>query len=256
MRTTPIVNLVRAVAIAVSSFSVYAVGPGSYDSDLKGVALWELNGSEFWPVDKNDTFVKHCDGKNKIYILERDSMAFTCQSKSIANEFFQNDFAIVMTDGANLSGLYIISTHPLKPGHFQFESLSESDTKKGREIANQRLVAKLPSDAVSLGHAIELFERNEKKISIGTREVLIVPTAYLGGGDDPSADIMSYVIVKENGSFRHIGEIHGCLSRLADIDSDGVPEVLTETCQTTESASYTYWKIYPVVKSLVRYTTG
>lgn len=91
------------------------------------------------------------------------------------------------------------------------------------------------------------------KIQSGDAEIILVPTLYefqpLGG------DLISSVVLRDHDNYRFVGHIYGCLLSVgADLDSDGVPEVIVENCDIGEGLSISYVKLVPEIKSLVSYS--
>ena len=58
--------------------------------------------------------------------------------------------------------------------------------------------------------------------------------------------------LKDN-TYKYIGEIWGVPQLGADIDGDGVPEIVTNTLSPEWVNSTGYYKIYPKIKLLMSY---
>jgi hypothetical protein len=66
-------------------------------------------------------------------------------------------------------------------------------------------------------------------------------------------DIENVVYVLENDKLVEMTRFFGCIEGgFRDLYGDGVPEVLTLTCENGESMHYAYWTIYPKAEVLLR----
>lgn len=45
-----------------------------------------------------------------------------------------------------------------------------------------------------------------------------------------------------------LGHFDGCVQGFRDLDADGVPEVLAQTCENDEGHAYEFWSLVPVLK--------
>lgn len=103
------------------------------------------------------------------------------------------------------------------------------------------------------GQAKYKDERYTVKISTHDAEIILLPTQYqfmaLGG------ELVSTVVLKKDGNYSFLGHIQGCmLSVGADIDADGMPEVIMQNCANSEGTTITYFKLFPTIKPLVSYS--
>jgi len=104
----------------------------------------------------------------------------------------------------------------------------------------------------SLGEVKYKKEKYTVKISTPNIEIILLPTQYqykaLGG------ELVSTVVLKKDGDYSFLGHVPGCmLSVGADLDADGVPEIIMQNCANSEGTSITYFKLYPTIKPLVVY---
>lgn len=90
------------------------------------------------------------------------------------------------------------------------------------------------------------------KLQGKNKEVILLPTLY--EFMDQGGDLISTVVLREHGSYRFIGHVYGCLLSVgADLDSDGIPEVILESCENGEGVTINYIKLFPKIKSLISY---
>lgn len=90
------------------------------------------------------------------------------------------------------------------------------------------------------------------KISHNDLDVFIVPALYelsgLGG------DMTSIVIARTGKTDKVVGTLEGCILSIgADVDSDEIPELIVENCDSSESEVVTYTSIFPSVSSFLTY---
>lgn len=96
-------------------------------------------------------------------------------------------------------------------------------------------------------------ERYQRKFTSPGTDLFLLPMVYetheIGG------DLLSAVFLKTQGTIRQIGIVRGCLiSDVVDVDTDGVPELLLETCENFEGVTVSYVKVLPSVRTLVSYS--
>lgn len=90
------------------------------------------------------------------------------------------------------------------------------------------------------------------KIETKDVQIILIPTLYESGGID--GDLFSSVILKRQREYSFLGHVKGCLLSVgADIDRDGVPEIIMESCNNYEGHSIHYYKIFPETKPLITY---
>ncbi len=270
-----VVRACSAILIVVASLASTASPPGSYSSNVDGVGLWSLysfdNSSAGMTLEgeRNDPFIEYCNGKNKIYIYELDSRGYICESRKTYMEYegrqiFSGYDISVKGVSEKLNGVYTVSKSRIEKNSLTSEPLSKKEAPIARETAkkfakqisnrNDSYKSKLVL-GVEACNSPRCSDTYEKKLSLGRTDVMIVPTEYfyMEGSDE---DLVSSIIVRESDSYNFLGHISGCFGQLVDIDGDGVPEIMTKTCQSGLSLHIDYWKIYPEVKLLVRQSGG
>jgi hypothetical protein len=286
--TRVIVLLVLGVCAASSKADNFE----GYTSAIKGVGLWTLeevsNGPTIVRFEKfengdHSEFVTRCNGRNKIYVYELGSKAFACQShKWVSNpEFapkrytesmnpdprwqtdllrepnhkFEGEIAVTIDvlEFKSKSGIYTVSIHKIEQKTWKVFPVTKHEIDPVREIvllhvhknAHEGEYVRKTIVGKKLGQALG--------ISLDAVDIMIVPTERIDTGI--GYDITSSIISKTDGSYKFLGTISGCIKRIgADIDNDGIPEVITDTCENSEGHSVKYYKIYPTVKLLVDYS--
>lgn len=90
------------------------------------------------------------------------------------------------------------------------------------------------------------------KIRAGDKTIIIIPSLYIHDG--MGGDLFSTIIAQDQQRFRFIGHAVGCLRSVgADLDYDGFPEVILETCEPGEGITISYVKLFPELKTLIFY---
>lgn len=261
-----------------------------YESKVKGMALWWIdppNASFLAKLGKNPEFISYCDGTRRLYVYElQRSYACRISASPVARRELLKKSEAARRDPSSenaeeqysveLPGLTVererkltISMSPLVKGEWHFTAAEADETLIANRVAKQ-FVAQAPRFHVdgyryvnvigfSDARLTKLAEREGKeryagKITAGEVEILLVPTLYesnpLGG------NLISTVLVRKgkDRDYSFAGHIKGCPSDLgADLDGDGVPELLTETCSNSEGAELLYVKLYPKVDILARF---
>lgn len=83
------------------------------------------------------------------------------------------------------------------------------------------------------------------------------PTIYISSiGLDSSEyigwELINVVFREIDGQMTEVGAFAGCIQGgFRDLNSDGTPEVLTSTCENSESSSDSYWSLVPEVKAVL-----
>ncbi|MFN0315208.1 MAG: hypothetical protein ACKVQA_09235 [Burkholderiales bacterium] len=256
----------KSLAIIASAFlfSAWTEGnaaaPAEHSSKVRGVALWRLEGistvsqlfysdteQEFKSKVHADPFFAHCDGRRQIYIRELPAKGFICKTEMEGSYSYRIQVSGVT---ATLNGVYTVSIAKLKEPSWLAKRLDDTETQNARAIAKKH--PKLPPTGVDYEYypAVGRYEEYEKKITVGAKELLLIPTTVDEGA---STILFSAVLLRKGASYRFIGHIEGCLMRLADIDGNGTPEIMTKTCESGECEQFEYWTIYPEAKALVSY---
>jgi hypothetical protein len=236
--------------------------------------------------------VTYCDGTNKVYIYELGSKEFICKSLdrgkpidsdkhkyeikifgiedgdiSGASHLYQNDH------GEVVEGIYTVSRTLLPQGSWEVKPLPVALIVQLQGVSKDNY--KCPNDKKHPCHLVtgtqfdfEQLKQNRdsnpnfmhadiKKLAIeiksGPIELLIVPTAIVGGIVDSEA-IVSSVFLRTDEIYKFLGSFRGSLIRLgADIDKDGLPELIVNDSSPGYFQQIDYYKIYPRVELLMSY---
>jgi hypothetical protein len=96
------------------------------------------------------------------------------------------------------------------------------------------------------------------KIRSESLEIILLPTLHQFS--DGSADLISTVIAHDKSGYRFIGHVEGCVMSVgADLDGDGLPEVIIQNCDSDSmglSKRVNYMKLYPAIKSIMSFEAG
>lgn len=157
-------------------------------------------------------------------------------------------------------GIYTVSKTKLLLGNWRKAPLSGEDIRHSQKLANAHI--KEISREQDLQYVTVIGLNNKKleekttcssgqlKIDTERVSIILIPTLF---DDGPVAEITSSVIAKDGNGYRFIGHIIGCLHSIgADLDSDGIPEVLMRT-ESTESIGFGYYKVFPKIRHLIGY---
>jgi hypothetical protein len=191
---------------------------------------------------------------------------------------YQKEY-VVLLKGLNLDltgGIYTVSNKRLGQGEWTVAAPTKDEKKSSAKIAsdNQKKIhSEISATSADykpeslIGYSDKRLReiKNEEripenkegytlKITTHSIDIIIIPTLYVR--DDGCCDIISTVVLKKNNAYTYLGHISGWLRSVgADIDSDGVPEVITQHCGCLESCdSIQYIKIYPVIKDLITWS--
>lgn len=165
----------------------------------------------------------------------------------------------------NSQGMFTISKKRLLRGDWGVSTPTKRDVEWATKIAtfNMKNFKRIQGYTYKsiLGYSNKAIKNITNREGIETytlklqgrnTEVILLPTFY--EFQDQGGDLVSTVISREHGSYRFIGHVYGCLLSVgADLDSDGFPEVMLESCENGEGMTINYIKIFPKIKSLVYY---
>lgn len=254
--------LLCALFVGLFSINASAKGYGSISFFDKGdVAVWsfygEFTGVSFESDRKVDLFVKHCNGKNKVYIYELGSRGFLCQSQyNDEQRTYRLELLQVPKKYLPL-GVVTASLRKIPQQKWNISALNKDELNATRKIAKKHLKLKPKSSDCKedwcdtiVSSAIGKFSKYEKKLKLENLELFIIPSehSYEGGG----LNLSSAVIAKQAGLYRYIGKFDGCLeNQPVDIDGDNIPELMTVYCELDEATIFNYYKVYPKIKLLV-----
>lgn len=173
-------------------------------------------------------------------------------------------------------GFYTVSKEKLVPGSWSVSTPTKEDVNAAKNIASKsykqietkasyidKVESVIGYDDARIVKMAERFEndsigsykqeRYTVKISSRDIEIILLPTQYqfmaLGG------ELVSSVVLKRDGNYSLVGHVSGCMRSVgADIDADGIPEIIMENCANTESLGISYYKIFPTIKPLISYS--
>jgi hypothetical protein len=264
-------NVVRASALfslTLITFSANADNFVKHTSSVDGIGLWWLGrdnpaASDVFQNGESGSFVSYCNGKNRVYIYELGSKDFACRSRKNGKEDWEKDFTYTIevlgaeSELNNMGDIYTVSKRKIEQTDWKVSPLTMSEIDTIRNMALTHVHRK--SDRTGYKYQSIVGKRLDlaKKISVNSIEIMIVPTEHIEGLDGNDSDVMSTVFAKIGGATKYLGSMTGCLKRIgADIDGDGIPDVLTDSCEASESQFFQYFKIYPVVKKMIQYSHG
>lgn len=163
-------------------------------------------------------------------------------------------------------GIHTLSKMRLTHGSWQVEVPDRSLLTAATEVAQTHAVDFPRDPSMTYESAIGTTDASvhERMFRVHTDErytlalhgggctVVLVPTWFemheLGG------DLISSVIVREGDRDRFVGHVRGCLLRVgADLDVDGMPELILENCSNSEGQSIDYLQVLPVIRKRITY---
>ena len=271
-------NFVYVFCILILLVSQISYAEKAYTSHVKGVGFWDIydNGTVFnseVPINyhtvtfkdgEHAEFVSHCDGKRKVYIYELGSKPFVCKSEIIKavndgqswsedsveiNIFGITDFFKTTYDyDANL---FTLSKYPIYQKTWKLYPLTKSDVAKVKNVAKSHIKKQVNTDNEKYTVVVGKYLKYAKKLKLSGKDLLLIPTQEADG--ENGVDIILSVFELKDNTYKYIGEIWGVPQLGADIDGDGVPEIVTNTESPIFVNSTGYYKIYPQVKLLMSY---
>ncbi len=242
-------------------------------SEIPGVQLWGLRTADdnTFPFEvyegEDNEFMPHCNSGQHIYISTLEAPV-KCHFKN-AGGFYRIQ---VETKDKRVTGrLVVVSKRPIPPkvkAHaFTLEEIKKlkraerisataHDNKVKRQFAanNNNSTEK---DSVEYVRTIKSSKQYRRYI--GARFKLPAPNGYIyisSIGLDSSEyigwELINVVFREIDGQMTEVGAFAGCIQGgFRDLNSDGTPEVLTSTCENSESSSDSYWSLVPEVKAVL-----
>lgn len=244
---------------------------------------------------ENPEFAVYCDGRNKLFIYEMANEAFTCMTEwngKKMESFDSTDMKKMLntiklakrdkySEGAETEyfvslqnvkvsskGFFTVSKTKLLHGSWdvtaptkdEFESSAKHATLNLESIQRDNhftYKSVLGYDNKNIGKLVERHRDEAYTVKIQTEnlKIILLPTLF-ESSKEQSGDIIFTVVAHDQDGFRFIGHVHGCLLTVgADIDSDGVPEVILENCNSGGlSSSVDYIKLFPKLKSIISFS--
>lgn len=165
-----------------------------------------------------------------------------------------------MLKSADRQSLLALDTEVLACYQSRYKEMDEStariDRQIGRAVTTRTITYK--QDHESYVRAIKSSAQYKK--FIGKKYKFSSPNGsiYVSSLGAYSCDLMGWdlvnvVYVMKNEALVEVTRFSGCIEGgFRDLNGDGVPEVLTSTCENGESNPHHYWSIYPTAKVLLQ----
>ena len=138
-----------------------------------------------------------------------------------------------------------------------------SIAKYDRKIKNRFLVnpSIKPTEKDYVEYLRKIKSSETYRKYIGARFKLPSPNGFIfvsSVGLDSSEyigwEIINVVYREIDGQMQEIGMFEGCIQGgFRDLNADGIPEVLTSTCENGESTSDSYWALSPKIKRVLEH---
>lgn len=267
------------ILVLLTSQVVHADSEKTYTSNVKGVGFWYIYGkgtyfddeeiaindhSTNFKVGNHAEFVSHCDGKRKVYIYELGSKPFVCKSEIIKGvkdgqfwseprvdvnilgitDFFKTTYDYDMN-------LFTVSKYPISQKNWKLLPLAKSDFAQVKNAAKFHIKKRANTDEDKYTAILGKYLKYAKKLKLSGKDLLLIPTQEMES--ENGTDILLSVFELKDNTYKYIGEIWGVPQLGADIDGDGVPEIVTNTLSPVFVNSIGYYKIHPQVKLLISY---
>lgn len=244
---------------------------------------------------ENPEFAAYCDGRNKLFIYEMANEAFTCMTewngkkmesfdptdmkkmlntiklakKDKYSEEAESEYLVSLQNlKVSSKGVFTVSKTKLLHGSWdvsaptkdEFESSSKHAILNLKNIQRDKhftYKSVLGYDNKNIGKLVEKLRDEAYTVKIQTEnlKIILLPTLY-ESSKEQSGDIIFTVVAHDQDGYRFIGHVHGCLLTVgADIDSDGVPEIILENCNSGGlSLSIDYIKLFPKLKTIISFS--
>ncbi len=210
---------------------------------------------------RNAQFIKRCVKGQSLYISELGGRKFACRITEANDEFYRVE-AVALDKASTGAGddskrssdqIFTLSYAPLsapavKPdglskdeirsvGSFLKDNVKQPASRYGEKYVN--VIGK--PEKIAFGEGIPA--ERPIKISVNGQLIYFVPSFLIETELDE--DILTSVVLNENGQYKLLGTITGCIQRFgADLDGDGYPEVITRLCSPNEYVRYTYHRYF------------
>jgi hypothetical protein len=263
---------IRLLLVAALCWPILAMPDNfpSISTEIPGVQLWKLHtdGKEFPEehFEGNDNeFIRYCDGTRSVYVSSLDSPV-RCTSQATGQGTYR---IYLQTTDRRLSGLAVVSKRPLPSRVKSLPITTEESDRLGKAekapamaFANEAKHYYLETYAdTSVAEYVEKLreiktEATYRKNS-GARFKIHSPNGFIyisavGLTPDPIGWNIKNVVFREiDGRLQVIGAFEGCVKGFRDLDGDGMPEVLTTTCENNEGISDDFWSLTPPVRRVV-----
>lgn len=279
MTNTKLFRIFSCSLVLLTSQIAYADSEKAYTSHVKDIGFWNIYGKGTYSNYKeilindhytafkdgeNTEFVSHCDGKRKVYIYELGSKPFVCKSeiiKAVNNGQFWSEPRV----DVNILGitsffktnydydlnLFTVSKYPIPQKSWKLLPLAKSDFAQVKNAAKFHIKKRANTDEDKYTVILGKYLKYAKKLKLSGKNLLLIPTQEIN--NENGTDIILSVFELKDNTYKYIGEVWGIPQLGADIDGDGVPEIVTNTFSPIFSNSTCYYKIYPKVKMLISY---
>ena len=278
MTNTKLFRIFFCSLVLLTSQVAYADSEMAYTSYVKGVGFWNIYGKDanhYHDVPTNDhfvtfkdgnhaEFVSYCNGKRKVYIYELGSKTFVCKSeivKAVNDGQFWSEGSVEI----NILGitsffktnydydlnLFTVSKYPIPQKSWKLYSLTKSDVAQVINAAKFHIKKRANTDEDKYTVILGKYLKYAKKLKLSGKNLLLIPTQEIN--NENGTDIILSVFELKDNTYKYIGEIWGVPQLGADVDGDGVPEIVTNTESPIFVNSTGYYKIYPQVKLLMSY---
>jgi hypothetical protein len=142
----------------------------------------------------------------------------------------------------------------------QSKAADENSAKIDRQVGRVAKTRTTTYKQDHEGYVRDIKSRAQYKKFIGKKFKIPGPNGflYISSIGLESCDLMGWNIVnvvyaQSNDALVQVTRFHGCIEGgFRDLNGDGVPEVLTHTCENGESTESSYWTIHPQAKVLLQ----
>ncbi len=261
-------KIVPILLLSLLSPAALAAGFPVFESKLKGIHLVELsiNQDGFLEEifeDRSNELFQHCNGKRAVY-LNAQATPVICTSDSKTG----SDRIVFHSKNKQAEGLAVISTskllnqvqvsamqsddlETLKDYRIKLRAQVEKQAKqqylKAAPEANSQAYVKLLKNIKQDSRYLK-YSRANYTVNTNNGKFYVMPIGLQP--DILGWDLENYVFRQINGQFEVIGSFSGCIERFMDVNNDGIPEVLSATCEDNESSSSQLWLFYPSIRSI------
>ena len=149
------------------------------------------------------------------------------------------------------ANLFTVSKYPIPQKSWKLYTLTKSDVAAVKNAAKSHIKKQANTDEEKYTVILGKYLKYAKKLKLSGKNLLLIPTQEMES--ENGTDIILSVFELKDNTYKYIGEIWGVPQLGADIDGDGVPEIVTNTLSPVFVNSTGYYKIHPQVKLLISY---
>jgi len=218
------------------------------------------------PINDTDrrsaVIARLCERGGSIFIYEMGSSPYRCRVLNKGPEHIEIEAVAIQPQRVKptikLTGTFLplLTLSVEKLSSVQVSPLPPSSPELAVITKYLKMHARTPSDSNYrytdvIGKKVEFGYGKHIEgpivIEVKNKKFFFVPSYKLDSST--FADILTSVVMHDGDNMKLLGTIGGCIVRFgADLDDDGHPEVITQTCEPNESISYVYYKYYPSVE--------